>query len=188
MTKQMDDTTACPICGEQLRVQGDSLRSYGEPSDTAVQFGAEVLALECGHRMHRACLVQWLNTTLNPTCPMCRHLTEWKPTLQEERRISRLLETSWKVLSKPEQTVVKISWIVAGIVAFTDPIGFYLVASLVMVLTPPFFYAEMAILLASLKKYIVGPQPPGIRILLAAGVASIITALTVTNHEVLEVN
>ena len=184
----MDDTTACPICAEQLKVQGDTLRSFGEPSETAVSFGSQVIALECGHRMHRSCLVSWLNTTLNPTCPMCRTLTEWKPSLQEEKRISRLLTTSWKVLSKPEQTIVKISWIVAGIVAFTDPIGFFLVACLIMVVTPPFFYAEMALLLASLKKYFVGSQPPGVRIVLATGAAAIITALTVTNHEVLEVN
>ena len=136
--------------------------------------------------MHRACLVQWLNTTLNPTCPMCRTLTEWKPNLQEEKRISRLIETSWKQLSRPEQNIVKWTWIIAGIVCITDPIGYVLVASILMVLTPPVFYAEMAILLGSLKKYIVGPQPAGMRIILATGIASIVTALTVTNHEVLD--
>jgi hypothetical protein len=48
------------------------------------------------------------------------------------------------------------------------------------------FYAEMAIFLAWVKKFVVGPQPAGLRIVLAAGIASIVTALTVTNHEVLE--
>jgi hypothetical protein len=117
---------------------------------------------------------------------MCRTLTEWKPNLQEEKRISRLLETSWKQLSRPEQNVVKWTWIIAGIVCVTDPIGYVLVASILMLLTPPIFYAEMALLLGSLKKYIVGSQPAGIRIILATGIASIVTALTVTNHEVLD--
>ena len=117
---------------------------------------------------------------------MCRGLTDWKPSLSEEQRISRLLETSWKQLSKPEQNVVKWTWIVAGIVCVTDPIGFLLVASILMLLTPPIFYAEMAIFLAWVKKFVVGSQPAGLRIVLAAGVASIVTVLTVTNHEVLE--
>jgi len=181
-----EEATACPICTTQLNVQGDALRAFGQPSRDPVAFGAEVISLECGHRMHRSCLVQWLNTTLNPTCPMCRNLTDWKPSLAEERRISRLLETSWKQLSNSEQNVVKWTWIIAGIVCVTDPLGFLLVASILMLLTPPVFYAEMALFLGWMKKYVVGPQPAGLRILLAAGVASIVTALTVTNHEVLE--
>lgn len=183
-----DEATACPICTTQLTVQGDALRAFGTPSSDPVAFGSEVIALECGHRMHRSCLVQWLNTTLNPTCPMCRTLTDWKPSLSEERRISRLMETSWKQLSAPEQGVVKWTWILAGIFCVTDPLGYLLVASLLMVVTPPVFYAEMALFLAWLKKYVVGAQPAGLRILLAAGVASIVTVLTVTNHEVLEMS
>lgn len=180
------EETLCPICGQQLTVQGDALRSFGTPSSSAVAFGQDVVSLECGHRMHRQCLVQWLNTTMNPTCPMCRHLTEWKPNLNEEARISRMVATSWKVLNRKEQNIVRLTWIVAACVAITDPIGFFLVSAVVMMITPPLLYAEMAITLSTLKKFVVGKQPPGLRIVIAAGVASIVTILTVANHEVLE--
>lgn len=182
----MDDTTACPICTLQLNVQGDNLRAFGSPSSTAIQFGKEVLALECGHRMHRQCLVNWLNTSLTPTCPMCRQLTQWKPELQEEQRLSRLMETSWKVLSKKEQNVVLLTWIIAGCVILTDPIGYFVISTLLMVLTPPIFYGEMALILAAMKRFLVGKQPAGLRMTIAIGVATIITLLTLANHEVIE--
>jgi Ring finger domain len=182
----MDDTTACPICTLQLQVQGDNLRAFGSPSASAVTFGKEVIALECGHRMHRQCLVNWLNTSLTPTCPMCRQLTNWKPELQEEKRLSRLVETSWKVLSNNEQNVVLLTWIIAGIVILTDPIGYFVISSILMVLTPPIFYGEIAILFAFMKKYLVGKQPAGVRMTIAIGVATIITLLTMANHEVVD--
>ena len=181
-----DDATACPICGLQMNVQGDVVRAFGQRSQSAVAFGEEIVSLECGHRMHRQCLVQWLNSTMNPTCPMCRHVTEWKPNLQEEARISRMMETSWKVLNTKEKNVVKLTWIVAGCVAITDPIGFFFVSVLIMMITPPLLYSEMATSLARLKQFVVGKQGPGIRIVFAAGIASIITILTLANHEALE--
>lgn len=183
----MDDTTACPICTLQLTVQGDNLRAFGTPSNDAIEFGNEVIALECGHRMHRQCLVSWLNTSLSATCPMCRRVTEWKPELVEEKRISRLAQTSWKVLSNKEQNLILISWIIAGIVSFTDPLGFFIVSTILMIFTPPIFYGEMALLLATLKTFFVSKKSPaGLRICLAVGAASIVTILTVANHEVLD--
>ena len=183
----MDDTTACPICTLQLTVQGDNLRAFGTPSNDAVEFGSEVIALECGHRMHRQCLVSWLNTSMSATCPMCRRITEWKPELREEKRISRLAQTSWKVLSTKEQNFILISWIIAAIVSFTDPLGFFIVSTLLMLVTPPIFYGEMAILLATLKQFLVSKKSPaGLRICLSVGAATIITILTAANHEVLD--
>ena len=118
---------------------------------------------------------------------MCRHVTQWKPNIDEQRRISSMIQQSWKTLSTGEQTSVKLVWIIAAIVALTDPLGFYFVATIFMLLTPPFLYTEMATAIGRVKKFFVNPKSvPGLRIAVGVGIASIVTALAVASHEIQE--
>lgn len=192
LLKQMDNT--CPVCSEDLLVGGDPLRMFGAPSEDPVEIGKEVVALECGHRVHRGCLAQWLHAAATPSCPICRSETAWEERGSDSeaiqhRQVSRYVVQGWKALTPSEQKFVKWAWIAAGIVSVTDPVGFLVLSTLLLVITPPLMYGEMSIFLAALRRFIVGRNAkPGVRLTLAIGVAGIITFLAVVNHDAGQLN
>jgi len=170
------------VCTLDLKVEGDSIRSYGQPSVEPVIFGQDVISLECGHRLHRNCLIQWLTIGEAPTCPMCRQETEWEPDIKEERSIYRLMKHSWSTLDKKEHSFIKIVWIIALIFAMTDPIGFTIVSSILLTFTPPILFPQVVLLFAFFRANFVSHQP-GVRLSMSFAVASLLTVLAITNHE-----
>jgi hypothetical protein len=173
----------CPVCGSELTTFGETLRSFGEPSDNAVEFG-EVLSLECGHRLHRSCISQWINAANEPTCPMCRTLTKWVPSVTDTTSIRQLVQQGWKTLTPNQQSILQWVWIGCAVACFTDPFGYFFMSSLLMLCTPPIFYTEMAIALATLKRFIVSKNAaPGTRILISVGIATLITLLVTLTTE-----
>ena len=173
--------TTCPVCASELHSHGEVIRAFGEPSQDAVQFG-EILSLECGHRIHRSCMLSWLNQAPAPTCPMCRKETNWQPGIGERTNLRAIMQQGWKSLEEGEQNWIKWTWIIAGIVMLTDPIGFFLVSGLLMMFTPPTLYGEMAMVLASIRRFIVAKSRPGHRIMIAITTATIVTLYVLTLH------
>jgi hypothetical protein len=74
------------------------------------------------------------------------------------------------------------TWIIAGAVCVTDPIGYFFVSGLLMMLTPPIFYAEMAMFLATVRRYVVSKQRSGQRIMISVTVALMITLFVLSVH------
>ena len=171
----------CPVCGEELQSYGESVRAYGEASNDPVMFG-DILSLECGHRLHRSCMLAWLNQAPEPSCPMCRKVTTWQPSVDERTNLRAIVQQGWKTLETSEQNWIMWTWIIAGIVSLTDPIGFVLVSGLIMAVTPPMFYPDMAIFLATIKRFLVSKAKPGQRIMVAVTAAVIITLYILTLH------
>ena len=171
----------CPVCASDLRVEGNPIRSLGERSDSAIVFGQEVVSLECGHRLHRQCLVSWLRMAQSPTCPMCRNETEWLPSLQEERSITRLMNQSWKNLGHGEKNVLKIVWFICFLVSLTDPLIFSLVSSIICAILPPIFFPQVMILSAIIRRFI--SSAPGVNASMSFAFGSLFTVLVLTNHE-----
>jgi hypothetical protein len=165
-----------------MKIQGDAIRAFGEPTENAVAFGQEVISLECGHRLHRSCLIEWLNFAQAPTCPMCRGLTEWEPDVGEERSISRMLLQSWKSLGQKEHSFIKIVWFVALLVALTDPLAFSILTTFLFAVLPRIFLPQAVVAVAFFKMYFVSKEP-GIRMSMAFAVASLLSVVAITNHE-----
>lgn len=66
--KIVDDDEECPICLEHLS-------------------GATVSALDCNHRHHERCLLQWLSSTgRSPDCPLCKTPID-VPTIDNPNKI-----------------------------------------------------------------------------------------------------
>ena len=180
----MSRDITCSICGTDLLLQGDNIRSYAEPTSSASNLGKEIVSLECGHRMHRSCLIEWFQISPNPTCPMCRSTTEWKPQTEENRKISLMMARGWDSLGNAEKRIIYVAWGLAVCLTLLDPVGFTLASSFLMLFTPPFLYPQMAILMASLKSMIIpASATPGLRIVVGIGIASIITIMTVFTHD-----
>ena len=173
--------TQCPVCTAGLESHGESIRAWGEPTDHPILFG-DILSLECGHRLHRACMVGWINNAPAASCPMCRKVTTWAPSATEQTNLRALVTQSWKTLHESEQNWILWTWVIAGGVALTDPIGFYVIAGLLMMLTPPMMYADMAMLLAGVRRFVVAKSAPGMRIMLATTVALAVTLVVLTLH------
>jgi hypothetical protein len=173
--------TMCPVCASELQSHGEVIRAFGETSQDAVQFG-EILSLECGHRLHRSCMLAWLNQAPSPTCPMCRKETNWQPGIGERTNLRAIVQQGWKSLEKSEQNWIMWTWIIAGIVMLTDPIGYFIISGMFMMFTPPPFYGEMAMVLATVRKFIVSKNRPGHRIMIAVTFATIITLYILTLH------
>lgn len=173
----------CPVCTADLKVQGDTIRSLGSPSNVPVAFGQDVISLECGHRLHRSCLISWLTIGQTPTCPMCRTETEWAPQVAEERSIVRMIGQSWKNLSKNEHSFIKIVWIIAGLISITDPIGFTIFTSIILTLLPPVLFPQLLILFAFIRTRFIS-NSPGVRMSMSFAIASLLTVLAIANHEV----
>jgi hypothetical protein len=93
-----------------------------------------------------------------------------------------IVQQGWKALDSGEQNWIKWTWIIAGIVMLTDPIGFFLVSGLLMMFTPPTLYGEMAMVLASMRRFIVAKSRPGHRIMIAITTATIVTLYVLTLH------
>lgn len=172
----------CPVCASEMKIQGDSIRAFGEPTEEAVAFGQEVISLECGHRLHRSCLISWLTIGQTPNCPMCRHMTEWTPEISEERSIPRMLLQSWKTLGPKEHSFIKIVWIVALLISLTDPIGFTIISTLIFSVLPPVFVPHVVVASAFFRMNFVS-HAPGVRLSMAFATASLLTVLAITNHE-----
>lgn len=113
---------------------------------------------------------------------MCRKVTRWQPPVSERTNLRAIVEQGWKTLEPSEQNWIMWTWIIAGIVCLTDPIGFVLISGLMMALTPPVLYADMGLMLASLRSFIVSKGRPGHRIMLAVTVAVIVTLYILTLH------
>ena len=175
--------TTCPICASDLSSNGETLRAFGVRSEHAVQFGDHVLSLECGHRLHRDCMMQWVNTALEPSCPICRAKTAWRPALDEQSNLRQLMGQSWKTLGSTQQTTILWTWIIAAIVSVTDPIGYLFLSTIIMLVTPPMFYAEMAMFLAWVRKFVVSDATqPGFRILVVIGFATLVTIIVAASE------
>jgi len=172
----------CPICTADLKVQGDAIRSLGTRSDTPIAFGQEVISLECGHRLHRSCLISWLTIGQSPTCPMCRYQTEWVPDVHEERSIVRMIGQSWKSLGAREHSFIKLIWILAAVISISDPIGFTIFTSIILTLLPPFLFPQLIIIFAFVRSRFVSNEP-GVRLSMSFAIASLLSVLTIANHE-----
>lgn len=169
--------TMCPICASNLESFGETLAAFGDANQTPVEFG-KVVSFECGHRMHRDCAVQWINTAMEPTCPICRRLTSWTPSLAEQTNLRNVMSQGWKTLGTAQQNTILVTWIVAGVACITDPLGFLLVSSIFLLLTPPMFFDAAAAALLFLKKKLVSDETiPGFRILVLVGFATLVTML-----------
>lgn len=172
---------SCSICSLELQSHGENVRAYGEPTEQPILFG-DILSLECGHRIHRSCMVSWLNTAPEPSCPMCRKLTKWTPSVEERTNLRSLIQQGWKTLENTERHTIMWTWIAAGIVCLTDPIGYFIISGILMMVTPPMLYTEMAMFLATIRKFIVANVRAGQRIMLAVTIALIITLYVVSIH------
>ena len=178
--------TECPVCSDQLKLLGggEILRSYSTPSEAPSSFGSDIVSLECGHRLHRFCLVRWLQTSQTPSCPTCRALTHWQPTLQERRQIIPLMQQGWKILAPREKSVIKYVWIFAGVACLTDPIVLVFLAFFFLILLPPVFFPSVVLLLAAARQAM-GKTEPGSRMFYSLGIASVVTLVCILhNHAV----
>jgi hypothetical protein len=175
-----EEDTDCPVCSEKLKLSGGNevLRAFSNQSaDTPSTFGNDIVSLECGHRLHRFCLVRWLQTSMIPSCPTCRALTQWLPQVTEQRQIAPLLKQCWKVLEPREQSFLKVVWIIAGVVCLLDPIVLIFLSFLLVLILPPLFFPSAFLLLGAARS-LLGNTEPGNRMFYALGIASSITIIT----------
>jgi hypothetical protein len=178
--------TECPVCTDQLKLTsgGETLRAFATPSEAPSSFGSDIVSLECGHRLHRFCLVRWLQTSQTPSCPTCRALTQWQPTLQERQQLVPLIQQGWKILAPREKSVIKYVWIFAAVACLTDPIVLVFLAFFFLILLPPIFFPSVLIMLAAARQAM-GKTEPGSRMFYSLGIASIITLVVLLhNHAV----
>ena len=173
----------CSICGNVLSVQGDELRSYGSPSESASNLGKDIVSLECGHRMHRECILGWFQSTTVMTCPMCRRETAWAPEVIETSSLSSMMNQAWKTLHTSEKRTLSWLWVIVALVSITDPIGFAFVSAVLLMITPPLLYAQVALSLHAVRNVLVGQNSPGVRIAMSVGIATILTAGILYGHE-----
>ena len=182
----MEEDNECPVCSEQLKLEGggEILRAFAhQSSDLPSTFGKDIVSLECGHRLHRYCLVRWLQTSSTPSCPTCRALTQWLPEINEQRQIAPLLQQCWKVLEPREKSFLKIVWIIAGIMCLFDPIVLIFLSFLLVLVLPLLYFPSAFVLLAAAKK-LLGNTEPGNRMFYALGLASSITLVTLLFNSV----
>ena len=168
------------MCGLPLGSHGDVMRGYGQPTSKPVVFG-DVISLECGHRIHRVCMTHWVNVSPAATCPMCRGVTEFAPTLEEQTYLKHVLGKGWIILTPWEKRVILWSWIAAAVVSVSDPMGFAVVSSLVTLLTPPFLWGHTLVMLHAARDMSVS-GPPGARICIAVTFACAMTSVVLLMH------
>jgi len=113
---------------------------------------------------------------------MCRKLTKWTASIEEQSNLRSLMNQGWKVLHTRERHTIMWTWIAVGIVCVTDPIGFFLISGLLMMLTPPILYAEMAMLLTTIRRFVVSKQRSGERIMVSVTVGLMITLFVLSIH------
>ena len=182
-TKRKIGDTECPICSTLLQIHGgEVLNTFGSTSEEAKTFGKDIVSLECGHRLHRFCLVSWLQTTLTPTCPLCRNETQWQPTIEERTGMVQLVQQGWKNLPSGDQRFLKIVWIIAGIASLTDPAILVSAAFLLSILLPPTLLPTVLVFLGGLNAILGKGVLPGSRVFFILGIASTLTFLTLANR------
>jgi len=140
------------------------------------------VSLECGHRLHRFCLVSWLQTSLTPTCPLCRAETHWQPSLEERTGMVQLVQQGWKNLPNGDKKFLKVVWILAGIASLTDPAILLTAAFLLSILLPPTLLPTVLVFLGGVNSLIGKRVWPGSRVFFILGIASSITFLTLANR------
>lgn len=179
----MAEDTECPICAEQLKLSGglEVLRAFSIPTGTASSFGSDIVSLECGHRLHRFCLVRWLQTAQIPSCPTCRSITEWVPTLEEQQQILPLMQQGWKVLAPREKTVIKFVWVLAALACLTDPIVLIFMSFFFVAIMPPIFFPSAFLMIVAAKQSLEITEP-GSRMFYALGIATAITIATLLHN------
>jgi len=158
------------------------LQTFGSAAEDAQTFGKDIVSLECGHRLHRFCLVSWLQTTLTPTCPLCRSETHWQPTMEERTGFIQIVQQGWKNLPQRDKSFLKWVWIIAGIASLSDPMILVTAAFLVSVILPPTLFPTVIVLLGSLRVAIGKHVRAGSRVFFILGIASSITFLTLANR------
>jgi len=132
--------------------------------------------------MHRFCLVSWLQTTLSPTCPLCRNQTEWLPTMEEQTGFIQLVQQGWKNLPSRDQKFLKTIWIIAGIACLSDPAILIFAAFILSVVLPPTLLPTVIVFLGGIRA-LIGPKVmPGSRVFVIVGIASTISFLTLANR------
>jgi hypothetical protein len=175
---------SCPVCAEPLVEMGEAIKSFGQVSSEPTVFG-KIVSMECGHRMHRDCLVRWLTVAPEASCPMCRTLTAWRPTITEHENLSVIMRRGFEVLNENEQRMLKWIWILALVIALTDRVGFYFLSAIILAITPPPFYVGVASFLTVLGSFFVGGKS-GERMLLGVSIGFLCSVIVVSNHVVEE--
>ena len=185
----MEEDTECPICTEQLKLVGggELLKAYAIPADAPSTFGNDIVSLECGHRLHRFCLVRWLQSSQLPSCPSCRSLTQWVPTIDEQRQLVPLVQQGWKVLAVRERGVIKFVWALAGLACLTDPLVLVFLSFFMVVILPPIFFPAIFVMLSAARKLMQGVEPGG-RMFYALGIATAITLACVLHNAAVNEN
>lgn len=158
------------------------MNTFGSTSEEAQTFGKDIVSLECGHRLHRYCLVSWLQTTLTPTCPLCRTETQWQPNIEERTGMVQLVQQGWKNLPNGDKRFLKIVWIIAGIASLTDPAILLTAAFLLSIILPPTLLPTVLVFLGSINSIVGRRVMPGSRVFFILGIASTITFLTLANR------
>lgn len=154
-----EDVKQCPICYQALESHGEEFRTFGLAAPHPVAFG-DIVSLECGHRIHRDCLLEYANVAgMHFTCPVCRGRTSWNPPVEEVDNMRALMQRGWKTLNDTERRVLQWTWITVLVLTFMDPIGFSVISALLLALTPPLMYPEMIATLTSLRLTVVKGKP-----------------------------
>jgi hypothetical protein len=165
---------------------GEVLQSFGSTSEDAQTFGRDIVSLECGHRLHRFCLVSWLQTTMTPTCPMCRSETQWQPSVEERTGFVQLVQQGWKNLPDTDKGFLKLVWIIAAIASLSDPFILFFAAFIFSVILPPTLLPTVIVFISGVRHAIGKNVVPGTRVFFILGIASTITFLTLANRAALQ--
>ena len=172
------------MCGLELASHGESVKMFGTPSIEPVKFG-DIVGLECGHRIHCVCLTHWINVAPAPTCPMCRAITTWRPTLRDQQYLHHVLKRGWGMLDKSEQRAIAWAWIAVAIASLCDPLWFGFISCILTVLTPPMLWSSTFPMINALQTRITG-GPPGLRVCIFVTLGLAWTLAVLVNHSARE--